>query len=1444
MAEKIILKHTSVENKRPGPEYMVPGELALNLSTETPGLFFKDESGAIRKVGPAVISNNPPNQVTPGRETADVSIGEMWINPLANYSISIWTGAGWEPAGAVGFVSDAPPAEPNNGQLWFDTVERELKTYYAEEDNWVGYKENATGISIANAIVLGTGNSPYEIFVDPINGTDAFINDGTDQRRPFRTLNRALIEAARRSIRRGGVNDEFDRILIRCRNGDNIVYNGFGTSLNNINLARVWGPEDSEGSLALDYNRFIDGANLLIGNRDWIVSRAYNALAQAFTIDFPNSLELKEKASTIKKLLSGIIDAIALDLRANGNANTLRYAKSFYNGDGVLIAFDNVNIKNLFIEVALPVMADRAMLALQNRGALQDDTISLDTSANGVVEDLCSNVQQAVMTYLSIVEKTLTGSLDLSIQSNPGNFPTEPTQFQLQAFNDPEIGGLIIPRGVSIQGADLRKTNVIPSFVPTDSQEGSSIFRFTGGSFFFNFTFKDNPNIERSHHLLSCFTYATDEQLDLFYKKVAKAFGLDDGDTEVRVPEYNIVFTEPDIDTTFGSSPYVFNCSVRSNYGLSGIEADGELVGGLKSVVTAQFTNVSLQRDPEAWEIYDGGDKVWRSARNYDEVIATPVENVRYKERYRHFAFRAKNGAYMQIVSCFVIGNAVHYWSQTGGDLSITNSTSNFGGTSCIAEGFAGQGTAAGALAQDSDFAVERIVRPLRLPITAGENPAANARRILVGVFNTFDDQPSYVDLVLEENFRMSSIGGFELEPGSRLYFTDLAGVERSLILSSTDPFPLQSPTDPDDKGNVLRLNPATDTTGWDGNQGREVYIKRFFDFRGAADRAYKLRVRTTKTGTRRPQINFIFRLISGGTVGQVQVIESGVQLDDIVSGSRNNVFYIANVEDVPASETETEFDTFDLTILSLDSFTEYSSSTLYALGDVVIFEDKLYRSLQPLNQDQTPNTSKFWWEQIRFQQDGPDGTPMEAIYAAVRQKLDKDDGTVTMGLTREDYDSKSQNFTLRSVDRFLEILGYNLGTRSSVLQPQAESSRLYDPTLLPNPDGGAALRSNNWPVEFNRPSLIRASGHTWEWAGYYNYSKAIPNRQNSILSPGNRESSLAIELFGGRVYANGLTEEGELFENGRIIPRQSLVDQAPDFDPVNTGIVSRLANLQIGSCESPEPGASWLSTDNLKVCQDMAFGPNATIRDRFALPQGLRASFGNGTLGTPAGIQYGFARPATMDEAMSGINNEGFLTSVLLKEASKAEIGKISFFASSRVPYQNYLVCDGSSVPKAAYPRLYNYLRGRDYDTPLTDTAGVSPYGEDANTFALPDLRGRFPRGWSGAGTNESNGLDTGRSVGTYQTDSLGSHNHQLNDPGHSHWAGVYDRIEEGAPDGESTSWFNYGTELDPSYTNANSSGGHQRTSFSTTGATVESSGGSETRPHNISLLPCIRYQ
>lgn len=411
-----------------------------------------------------------------------------------------------------------------------------------------------------------------------------------------------------------------------------------------------------------------------------------------------------------------------------------------------------------------------------------------------------------------------------------------PTAADLRAFNSTSLG-VILPRGVSIIGEDLRKSVIRPTAVPEanldPSTDRGSIFKATGGSFFFNFTFKDALSINRSHHLLSAFEFCSQAELSAYYAKVATAFGLDPADIDITNPgetEIATVYPDgaavPEVDSTKGSSPYVFNCSLRSDYGMCGMFLDGSKVTGFKSMVVAQFTNVSLQKDLNAWETYDGG--AWGVPPSYADYISSDINDVRYRiggdinhstgcyeTDYRSFAFKCINNAILQEVSCFVIGDAVHHWTASGGECTITNSNSNFGLTALLSCGFRGVGTPSGAFPQDKNFLTNGVRRALKV-----RTDGSNIRQITIGTVKSYDSATGVITLDTAFN-PLNTFGrfGYSLKEGDYLWIENRSrdtgpgfipgNKEGSTAINvraklAASPFNDGSPTE-------VKVNPSTD---------------------------------------------------------------------------------------------------------------------------------------------------------------------------------------------------------------------------------------------------------------------------------------------------------------------------------------------------------------------------------------------------------------------------------------------------------------------------------------------------------------------------------------------------------------------------------------------------------------------------------------------------------
>ncbi len=130
-----------------------------------------------------------------------------------------------------------------------------------------------------------------------------------------------------------------------------------------------------------------------------------------------------------------------------------------------------------------------------------------------------------------------------------------------------------------------------------------------------------------------------------------------------------------------------------------------------------------------------------------------------------------------------------------------------------------------------------------------------------------------------------------------------------------------------------------------------------------------------------------------------------------------------------------------------------------------------------------------------------------------------------------------------------------------------------------------------------------------------------------------------------------------------------------------------------------------------------------------------------------------------------------------------------IQAFAGSSAP-TGWLKCNGTAVSRTTYSALF---------AQISTTYGA---GNGSTTFNVPDLRGEFIRGW-----DDGRGVDSGRSLGSYQADELKSHTHNYTSSGPSGGGGYSSRY--GVP----------------------------------TTRTTAATGGNETRPRNLAFLYCIKY-
>ena len=91
-----LLKRSNTASKRPTAASLDVGELGLNYDGVDPGLFFEDDDGNIRKVGPTTVSATAPNSTPATGGSTGNSVGECWLDTSVTPNVlKVWDGSAW-----------------------------------------------------------------------------------------------------------------------------------------------------------------------------------------------------------------------------------------------------------------------------------------------------------------------------------------------------------------------------------------------------------------------------------------------------------------------------------------------------------------------------------------------------------------------------------------------------------------------------------------------------------------------------------------------------------------------------------------------------------------------------------------------------------------------------------------------------------------------------------------------------------------------------------------------------------------------------------------------------------------------------------------------------------------------------------------------------------------------------------------------------------------------------------------------------------------------------------------------------------------------------------------------------------------------------------------------------------------------------------------------------
>jgi len=547
---------------------------------------------------------------------------------------------------------------------------------------------------LKNIITSRTGRIIY-VNPDDFDASDAIDNRGNSALRPFKSLQRAFLEVARFSYRVGLSNDEFDAFSIMLYPAEYIVDNRPGDVLY-TNVA----PLDANSNLDLTspnnvlykYNSIEGGIIVprgcsLVGTdlrRTKIIPK-YVPYPTTYAAKGINTEDQVPPRTAIFKVTGG----------------TYFWQFSFFDG-----AEEGVYYKPDSTETLAPKFSHHRLTCFEFADGV-------NTLSNLISQGTVPNADYSAVP--NILERT---DLEIYYQKVSKAFATipdtsgDPATDQIQARV--EENRIVGPISDEYRVLQITRNGQTATAVTVDEFDNPRDHGFSVGVNInvSGVTGSTGPQSELDAGIYNGSFTVTSASGNVFtYQMQGEPTGNAVGSN---------ITVKTEIDTVDSASPYAFNLSLRSVWGMNGMHANGAKATGFKSMVVAQFTGLSLQKDDRAFVRYNA------STGNYDVATAGDGAHLdgfaEYRKGWGHEHIKCSNDSFIQAVSVFAVGYQGHFTALSGGDMSITNSNSNFGNTALRSAGFKAK-----AFSKDKAGAITHVIPPKALNTISTTATGTNA---------------------------------------------------------------------------------------------------------------------------------------------------------------------------------------------------------------------------------------------------------------------------------------------------------------------------------------------------------------------------------------------------------------------------------------------------------------------------------------------------------------------------------------------------------------------------------------------------------------------------------------------------------------------------------------------------------------------------------------------
>ena len=541
------------------------------------------------------------------------------------------------------------------------------------------------------------------LYVNPsdLDSTDSITNQGNSLAQPFKTIQRALIEAARFSYLRGNNNDITEKTTILLFPGEHIVDNRPGYAIFDFNgTAKItasnyssWDSLDKSGAGAAQTTLSLElDSNFDLTQEDNILYK-FNSVYGGVVVPRGTSivgLDLR-KTKVRPKYVPNPTDSTV-----NGSSIFKITGACYFWQFSIFDGDDSGTVYTHPFEFtedrqSVPRFSHHKLTCFQ----YCDGVNIVNRTAFGNLTELdmyYAKVGNAYNSYREI--------------ENASKFPQSSTSLAKRAPEWEIVGAF---KSDPINVTDIRSGNgtTATTRITVTTEQAHNLnagtpIRIRG--------------VRESEYNVSTFVQDVLSDTSFTYLLPTIPINLNAS------PRTDDASVTVEVDTVSGASPYIFNISLRSVWGMQGMHADGSKADGFRSMVVAQFTAVSLQKDDRAFAKYN------KRTRTYDILPYTAVygallplgaastnsekvyhldQDAIYRPEWESSHIKVSNNSFIQVVSVFAIGFTYHFDMNSGADASITNSNSNFGQIALKSDGFR-----ADAFEKDDHGYVTSIVAP------------------------------------------------------------------------------------------------------------------------------------------------------------------------------------------------------------------------------------------------------------------------------------------------------------------------------------------------------------------------------------------------------------------------------------------------------------------------------------------------------------------------------------------------------------------------------------------------------------------------------------------------------------------------------------------------------------------------------------------------------------